>query len=131
VVDYVHEDFTRTDERYDLLLDVASTRSWAESRRVLKPDATHVLVGAPKRSKAFGPLGQVARMFVAGKLRGPQKLVFFVAKINKSDLNDLRVLMDSRKVTPLIDRTYPLDRISEAFDYLGEGHARAKVGVTV
>jgi hypothetical protein len=82
VVDYTREDFTRTGERCDLLFDVAGSRSWSESRRVLKPDAMLVLVGVggPKHGM-FGPLGHIARIIVAGRLRGSQKVTFFVAKL--------------------------------------------------
>jgi NADPH:quinone reductase-like Zn-dependent oxidoreductase len=131
VIDYTQENFTRGPERYDVLFDVASAHPWAEFRRVLKPNGIHVLVGASKHSKMFGPLVQIARMFIASKLRRGPKLVFFIAKIDKEGMNAMRELIESGKVKPVIDRAYPLDQIADAFDYLGEGHARAKVAVTI
>ena len=67
-------------ERYDLMLDVAGSRSWSECTRVLKPHATVVIVGAPKGSRVLGPLGHIIRLRVASLLRGSQKAVFFIAK---------------------------------------------------
>lgn len=130
VVDYRRDDFTRGGERFDLIVDIASTRSWNETRRVLEPDAKLVLVGAPKGRRALGPLRQIARMFVGGRLRGSQKVVFYIAKLTNSDINAMRELLESGKVRTVVDRTYPLSEAADAFRYLGEGHARGKVVVT-
>jgi NADPH:quinone reductase-like Zn-dependent oxidoreductase len=131
VIDYTRQDFTRGEARYDLIFDIASTHSWAESRRVLKPDAKLVMVGAPKGERVLGPLVQIGRMAVAGRLRGSQRVVFFIAKLNKADINVMRELLESGKVKTVVDRTYPLRDARDAFRYLGEGHARGKVVVKV
>jgi NADPH:quinone reductase-like Zn-dependent oxidoreductase len=131
VIDYEREDFTRRDERYDVIVDVASTHSWADSRRVLTPDGKLVMVGAPKGKRALGPLRQIARILLAGRMRGSQTVVFFIAKLNNADLNVMRELLESGKVTTVIDRTYPLSEAADAFRYLGEGHARGKIVVTI
>jgi NADPH:quinone reductase-like Zn-dependent oxidoreductase len=131
VIDYTRDDFTRGDKPYDLILDIASTHSWGEARRVLKPNATLVLVGAPKGKRALGPLRQIARIFLAGRLRGSQKVVFYVAKLTNADINAMRELLESGKVKTVVDRTYPLSEAADAFRYFGEGHARGKVVVTV
>ena len=130
VVDYTREDFTRSDLRYDLLLDVAGSRSWSECRRVLKPQATLVIVGAPKGTRLLGPLSHIAALKLAA-VRGRQKAVFFVAQFNKPDLEVLRDLLETGAVTPVIDRRYALSEIADAFRYLGEGHAQGKIVVTV
>ena len=130
VVDYTREDFTRSGRRHDLLLDVAGSRPWSECRRVLGRDATLVLVGGPKTNPWTGPLGHVAGVRLAS-LRASQKVVFFVAKFTREDFLALRELLESGEVTPVIDRQYPLAEVSAALNYLGEGHARAKVVVTV
>jgi NADPH:quinone reductase-like Zn-dependent oxidoreductase len=130
VVDYTQEDFTRGDERYDLILDIAGSRSWSEYRRVLNPQATLVIVGAPKGGRLLGPLSRVVKLRLAA-LRGSQKVVFFIAKFNKPDMEVLRELLESGKVKPVIDRRYELSEIADAFRYLGEGHCRAKVVITV
>jgi NADPH:quinone reductase-like Zn-dependent oxidoreductase len=130
VIDYTREDFTRSDRRFDLMLDVAGSRSWSEYRRVLTPQATLVIVGAPKGSRLIGPLSHVVKVRLAA-LRSSQKVAFFVAKFNKADMEVLRELLESGKVTPVIDRCYELSEIADAFRYLGEGHCRAKVVITV
>jgi NADPH:quinone reductase-like Zn-dependent oxidoreductase len=131
VIDYTREDFTRSGERYDILLDIANTRSWADSRRVLKANGTMVLVGAPAHGRALGPLGRIVRMFVAGKLRGSQKVVFFVARITKDDMDVLRELIDSGKVKPVVEHRFPLERVAEALERIGTGHTRGKIAITM
>jgi NADPH:quinone reductase-like Zn-dependent oxidoreductase len=130
VIDYTREDFTRSDRRYDLVLDVAGSKSWSQLRRVLTPDATVVIVGAQKR-RVFGPIGHIVRLRVASLLRGSQKAVFFIAKTNRADMEILRELLETGKVKPVVDRRYELADTAEAFRYLGEGHARGKIIVTV
>ena len=129
VIDYTREDFTRTRQRHDLLLDIAGTRSWSEYRRVLTPRATVVIIGGPK-GRVIGPLGHIIGMRLAS-FRASQKVVFFVANFNREDLCVLRELMEAGKVKPVVDRIYPLNRINEAMSYLGTGHARAKIVVTI
>lgn len=129
VIDYTKEDFTRSRQRHDLLLDVAGSRSWWECRRVLKPKATLVLVGGPK-GKVIGPLKHIIKMRLAS-MRASQKVVFFVANFNREDMIVMRELMESGKVKPVIDRTYPLNKINEAMAYLGTGRAKGKIIVTM
>lgn len=129
VIDYTKEDFTRSRQRYDLLLDIAGNRSWSEYRRVLAPRAIVVIIGGPK-GKVIGPLKHIIAMRLAS-LRASQKAVFFVANFNREDLCTLRKLMEAGKVKPIIDRTYSLTKINEAMAYLGTGHARAKIAVTM
>jgi NADPH:quinone reductase-like Zn-dependent oxidoreductase len=130
VVDYTQEDFTRSDRRYDLLLDVAGSRSWSECKRVLRPQATLVIVGGPKSNRLLGPLGSVIEKRVAS-LFGSREAVFFIAKFNKPDMEVLRELLESGKITPAVERRYELAEVADALRYLGEGHARGKVVVTV
>jgi NADPH:quinone reductase-like Zn-dependent oxidoreductase len=100
VLDYTREDFTRTDRRYHLLLDVAGSRPWSACQRVLEPRATLVLVGAPKGSRLLGPLGHIARVSLAS-LRASQKAVFFISKSTPDDLATLRELLEAGTVTPV------------------------------
>jgi NADPH:quinone reductase-like Zn-dependent oxidoreductase len=130
VIDYTREDFTRSDRRYDLIFDVAGSRSWSECRRVLNPQATLVMVGAPKGNRLMGPLSHIVTARLAA-LRGSQKAVFFIAKFNKPDMAVLRELLEAGKVTPVIDRRYALSEVADAFGYLGEGHAQGKIVITV
>jgi NADPH:quinone reductase-like Zn-dependent oxidoreductase len=130
VVDYTREDFTRSDRRYDLMLDIAGSRSWSACRRVLTPKATFVIVGGPKTNRLLGPLGHVMKKLLA-RLVSSRKVVFFIAKFNEADMEALRELLEAGKVTPVMDRSYELGEIADALRYMGEGHCRAKVVLTV
>jgi len=130
VIDYKHEDFTRREERYDLLLDIAGSRSWSECKRVLTRQATFVIVGGPKSNRLLGPLGHLVKVRLAA-VWSSRKVVFFIAKFNKPDMLVLQELLESGKVTSVIDRRYELSEIADAFRYLGEGHAHGKVVITV
>lgn len=130
VIDYTQADFTRSEQRYDLLLDIAGSRSWAEYRRILKPQARFVIVGAPKGNRWIGPLSHVLKVRLAA-WRASQKVLFFIAQFNRADLLVLQELLASGQVTPIIDRQYPLRDLPEAMRYLGAGHAQGKVVITV
>jgi NADPH:quinone reductase-like Zn-dependent oxidoreductase len=130
VVDYTREDFTRSGERYDLMFDNAGSRSWRDCKRVLEPHARVVLVGGQMGGPVLGPLGHVIKSKLAA-LFGSRKAVFFVAKFNSADMQVLRELLEDGKLTPVVDRRYPLSEVADAFRYLGEGHAQGKVVITV
>ena len=131
VVDYKKDDFTTGSERYDLLLDIAGSRSWSDMRRVLKPDATYVIVGGQKGGPLLGPLTHTIGVRMA-TMRVSQRLVlFFIAKLNREDMLVFKELLESGKVKSVIDRSYKLDEISDALGYVLDGHARGKVVVTV
>jgi NADPH:quinone reductase-like Zn-dependent oxidoreductase len=130
VVDYTKEDFTRSGERYDLMLDIAGSRSWSDYKRVLKPEATFVLIGSQKRNRLIGPLSHVIKVRLAS-LRASQKMTFFIAKLTREDLQVMRELIEAGKVTPVVERTYPLSEIADALRYLGEGHAQGKIVITM
>ena len=129
-VDYTCEDFTRGDRRYDLMLDVAGSRSWSECKRVLDREATLVMIGAPNGNRLVGGLAHVAKVRLAGIGSG-RRITFFIAKLEKPDLELLGDLLGSGKVTPAIDRRYPLDEVGDAIRYVEEGHARGKVVLTL
>jgi NADPH:quinone reductase-like Zn-dependent oxidoreductase len=130
VIDYGVEDFTRRSERYPLVFDIAGTRSFSELRRVLEPGASVVVVGGPRANRFLGPIGHVAGSRLRA-LRGSQRATFFLAKFNKADMETLRDLLETGKLTSVIDSTYPLDRIGEALQHMGAGHPRGKIIVTV
>ena len=130
VVDYTQEDFTKLEERHDLMLDIAGSRSFLACRRVLTPEATFVLVGGRMSYRGLGPLPHIAGTVLKSKGRS-QTVTFFVAKITTEDLAFMNELFESGKVRPVIDKTYPLSDAPEALRYLGEGHARGKVVITL
>jgi len=128
VMDYTREDFVRDGQRYDMLFDVAWTHSGSDCRRVLTPNGIHVLAGQSSREKpSILPL--LLAPLVSRFRR--QKLVSYIAKHSNADLVALKELIEAGKVTPIIDRTFPLREVPEAVRYLGEGHPRAKVVITV
>jgi len=126
VIDYTRDDFTRTGQRHDLMVDIAGNRSLAECRRVLTREAVLVGVGGPGKGRPLiRPVGmQLRSPFVS------QTIVFFLAQQRRDDLVALREFLEAGKLTPVIDRTYPLSETAEAMRYLEEGHARGKVVIT-
>ncbi|HXZ27652.1 MAG TPA: NAD(P)-dependent alcohol dehydrogenase [Terriglobales bacterium] len=127
VIDYTRQDFTRGGERYDLLLDNVGNRSLSDCRRVLSPKGICVLAGAPKKPGGFLLRALLAMM---RSRFASQKFVMFIAKINQEDLAVVGDLVETRKMTPVIDRHYSLQEVPEALRYLEEGHARGKVVIT-
>jgi len=128
VIDYAQEDFTRSNERFDIILDNMGNHSLAACRRVLSPRGRCVIIGGPKQISrilvhALGAM--VMSWFVS------QKLGMMVAKVTSEDLNLLAELVQSGRVTPAIDRRYSLRDVPEAVRYLETEHARGKVVITV
>jgi NADPH:quinone reductase-like Zn-dependent oxidoreductase len=130
VVDYTKEDFTKRAERHDLMLDIAGSRSFLACRRALTPEGTFVLVGGRMTYRGLGPLPHMAGTLLKSRGRS-QRVKFFVAKVTSEDLAFLRELFDAGKLKSVIDRTYQLSEAPEALRYLGEGHARGKVVITI
>jgi NADPH:quinone reductase-like Zn-dependent oxidoreductase len=129
-IDYTREDFTRSDERYDLMLDNVGNHSVTACRRVLTPKGVRVATFGSPENTWLGPIGAMLRMAVVSVFVG-QKMIPFSAKVRREDLETLRELIEAGTVTPVIDRTYPLSEAAAAMDYLDEGHARGKVVMTV
>jgi NADPH:quinone reductase-like Zn-dependent oxidoreductase len=130
IFDYTRDDFARSGERYDVLFDNAGNRSWQSMRRALASNGTVVLVGGPRNKRMVGPLGHVARAKLAATL-DRRRAVFFIAKPNPDDLAALRELIESGKVRPMIEQCYDFAHIGEAMRRLDDGHARAKIVVTI
>ena len=129
VVDYTGEDFAQSGRRYDLVLDLVSNRSLSDLRRALSPKGTLVLSGGGG-GRLLGPLP----LILGALVRSPfvsQRMLTFLAKVHRESLVDLMELIEAGKVTPVIDRTYPLSEAPAAIRYLEAGHARGKVIITV
>lgn len=124
VIDYTKEDFTLGSERYDVILDNVASHSLRDTRRVLTPDGLHV------PSSGHAGMGWVIAAALTGMFVRRQAPVF-VAATNTETLLELNELIEAGKVTPLIDRTYPLRDTAAAFAYLDRGHARGKVVIEV
>jgi NADPH:quinone reductase-like Zn-dependent oxidoreductase len=131
VIDYTKEDFTKTDQLYDLVVDNVGNRSMSECRRVLKPKGTFVLVGGGGANEQglIGPMVKPIKLMLVSPFVS-QKLGMILAELNHDDLALLADLMQSGKVKPIIDRTYKLSDVSDAIRYVEQGHARGKVIIT-
>jgi NADPH:quinone reductase-like Zn-dependent oxidoreductase len=129
VIDYTREDFTRSGRLYDVVLDNAGNHPLSACRRVLSPKGVWVMVGGPYR----GAIPLLARVIGAAgsSLFSSRKVRLVPARRSQADLAILRDLMETGKVTPVIDRVYPLSEAADAVRYLEEGHARGKVVVAV
>jgi NADPH:quinone reductase-like Zn-dependent oxidoreductase len=130
VIDYTREDFTQGAQRYDLIVDIVGTHGLLEYKRVLNPHGIYVMIGSTDPGKWFGWLadpfeGLMLSPFVS------QKFAMMLADLNKDDLVTLGALMQSGKVTAVIDRRYKLSETPAALRYLEAGHARGKVVLTV
>jgi NADPH:quinone reductase-like Zn-dependent oxidoreductase len=130
VVDYTREDVIRSGRTYDVIFQLAGTRSPSECRRALTAKGTLVLSSGESDGRWIGPLGRVVKAALLSPFVG-QRLVTFEARSSRQDLKVLGELIEAGTVTPVIDRTYPLIEVSEAIRYLEEGHAQGKVVVTV
>ena len=132
VIDYTKEDFTKTDQRYDMLYDLVGNHSFSERREILTPNGICVLAGVGGAGIHPGSWGRMIGNFWNAFLSNfsKQKFPFYIAKLTKDDLNVLRELMQSGKVSPVIDRTYKINETQAAVRYLEEGHARGKVVIT-
>ena len=129
VVDYTTGDFTRGSSRYDLILDLVGNHSVSACRRALEAHGK-LLLSSGGRSNWVGPMGQILGASVVSRFAS-QKLFAFTAHVTTEDLLALKNVAESGKVTPVIDRTYPLSEGPDAMRYLEAGHARGKVVIAV
>src|SRR5829696_4428783 len=130
VIDYTQEDFAEGERRYDLILDIGGNSSLSRLRRALASRGTLVIVGGEGGGRWLGGTDRQLRAMMLSPFVG-QKLGTFVNKENHEDLLVLKELIEAGKVTPVVDRTYPLGAVPEAIRYLEAGHARGKVVITV
>jgi NADPH:quinone reductase-like Zn-dependent oxidoreductase len=130
VVDYTREDFADGRNRYDVILDIAGERPLSHLRRALAPEGTLVIVGGEGGGRWLGGTDRQLR----AQLLSPfvrQKLGTWISTERAEDLETLRELLEAGKVTPIVDRTFPLSEVPEAIRYLREGRAAGKVVITV
>ena len=130
VIDYTRTDITNTGHRYDVILDTGGHRSLRHLRRALTPRGTLVIVGSETGGRWLGGIDRLLRAAIISPFVG-QKLATLTCSENAQDLIVLTELIESGKVTPVVDRTYPLSETHAAIRYMTEGHARGKVVVTV
>jgi len=130
VIDYTQTDFTQGDTHYDVILDNVGNHSYFALADVTTPTGVIVTVGGQKSNPWLGPIQRIVwRMVVAPFI--DQELPFFIAKVNPEDLAVLAGWASEGKLRTVIDRRYPLEQTGAALEYLGLGHARGKVVITV
>ena len=133
VIDYTKEDFTNGAQRYDLIFDLIGNHSFSERRRILNPNGICVMAGvggAGWHDDFAKRLGGELTAYVASRFVS-QKFIAYIAEFNKKDMTVLADLMQSGKVTPVIDKTYKLNETPDALRYLEQGHARGKVVINL
>ncbi len=126
VIDYTKEDFTKDGQRYDLILAANGYHPIAAYQRALTPKGVYVMAG--------GSTAQIFQALLMGRWmseKGGRKMGAVTARLNQQDFMILTELLEAGKVIPVIDRCYPLDEVPDAMRYLGEGHARGKIVITM
>jgi NADPH:quinone reductase-like Zn-dependent oxidoreductase len=130
IIDYTREDLASDGQRYDLILDIGGNRSLSHLRQALAPKGTLVIIGGEGGGRWTGGFDRALRAFMLSPVVG-QRLRGLVSKETSDDLVVLTKLIEAGKVTPVVDRIYPLSEVPEAVRYLEAGHARGKVVITV
>jgi len=129
VIDYTKEDFTKSGQRYDVMLDNVGNRSLSECRSVLNPQGKYVMIGG-ESGRWIDPLPRMVAAQLMARFVS-QEMGMMLAHVRKEDLATLGDLMQSGKVTPVIDRRYRLSEVPAAIRYLEQGHARGKVVISL
>jgi NADPH:quinone reductase-like Zn-dependent oxidoreductase len=130
VIDYTQNDFTTSNQRYDLILDCVGNHSFSACRRILNPDGRCVMIGAPHDASMMGLLAQMVTALLLSPFVS-QKAVMFIAKSSQDDLTLLGELIATDKLKPVIDSRYSLSDAPDAVRQVEEGHARGKVIITL
>jgi NADPH:quinone reductase-like Zn-dependent oxidoreductase len=130
VIDYTQEDFTKSGQRYDILLDLIANHSLSACRRIINPKGICITAGGSAGRWMVRPIARSITALVLSRLVG-QKFIGFLARPSKEDLTIMHNLMKAGKVTPVIDKLYNLSQVPAAIRYLEAGHARGKVVITV
>lgn len=129
VVDYTNQDFTKSSQQYDVIVDNVGNHSLSDLTRVLAPGGRYVMVGG-RSGRWLAPLPRVAALVVRSKFTG-KDLRFFISQLNQADLTTLRDLLAAGQIVPVIDRRYALSEVANAIEYLETGRARGKVIVVI
>ncbi len=127
VIDYTREDFTKNGQQYDLILAVRKSRPVWAIKRALGPQGIYVSTASPSISRLFQEYLIGPRIFK----NGDKKIAVIITKVEQKDLMFLKEIIEAGKVRPVIDRTFPLSEVPEAFRYYAKGHARGKVVITI
>jgi NADPH:quinone reductase-like Zn-dependent oxidoreductase len=129
VIDYTKDDFTDTGQRYDVILDMPGNRGLLTMRRLLEPGATYVMIGGPK-GRWISPVPTLFTIKLVSVF-GRRRMTFGLERTSAEDLEQMADWMSTGQVRSVIDRNYKLAEAADAIAYIGEGHARGKVVVTI
>jgi NADPH:quinone reductase-like Zn-dependent oxidoreductase len=129
VIDYTQADYTENGQQYDAIIDMVGNHSLSANREVLKPEGVFVIIGGAKGNWLGPLLGPVKAMLYSPFVS--QEFALLLARMSKDDLQFLGDLMRSGKMTPVIDRSYPLSEVPAAIRYSEEGHARGKIVISM
>jgi NADPH:quinone reductase-like Zn-dependent oxidoreductase len=127
VIDYTQEDFTKSGQRYDLILAANGYHSLSDYKRALGPKGIYVMTGGSSMAALF----QAMLLGPWISMTGSKKMGNLMAKLNQKDLGCMKDLLEAGKVVPVIEKRYPLSEVADAIQYLEEGHAKGKVVITV
>ncbi len=134
VIDYTREDFTRRGERYDLIFDVASNLSFADCKRVLTPKGLYILIGhdhfGDGAGRVFGSMPRLFKLVALSLFDSHLPRADFSIPGKKEIMAILTAFLEAGKLTPIIDRTYPLSEVPEAMRYMQSGSAKGKIIIT-
>lgn len=135
VIDYAREDFTRSGERYDLILDIASNRSWPDCRRALTPEGSYVLIGhdhfGASNNRWIGTMGRFLKLLMLSPF---DRRIPGVRSFKDPEADPLAIvigMIDAGAITPVVDSTYPLSEVREAIHHMEAGQALGKIVITV
>lgn len=129
VIDYTRDDFAENERHYDVVLDAVGNRPLSACRRILRTGGRYVAIAGPD-GPILGPIARYIRIVVASRLVN-EDLRFFFARPDLDDLVYLRDLLANGSITPVLDKTYPLDRAPDALQHLEQGHARGKIIISM
>jgi NADPH:quinone reductase-like Zn-dependent oxidoreductase len=124
VIDYTAEDFTKDEQEYDVVLDSVGKSSFRQCKRLLRPDGIYI-------SSELGPLAQNPFLALIAPLHGGKKVMFPIPKHDQLMVLYFKELIESGEFKPVIDRTYPLDRIVEAYRYVETGQKTGNVVISI
>jgi NADPH:quinone reductase-like Zn-dependent oxidoreductase len=130
VIDYTKDDFTKSEQKYDLILDNVGNHPFAEVRRIMRPKGVFVIVGAPSDGNWIGPMSAAIKAVLYSPFVS-QEFNMMLADLTPSDLTWTADQLQAGKVKSVIDRRYGLSEVPSAIAYLEEGHARGKVVITM
>ena len=130
VVDYTTTDFTESERRYDLIIQLAGPQPPSACRRVMTPQGTLLVMSGDAPGRWFGPVGRILKALVQSAFVS-QKMTLFTVEPNADDLAFLAQLIEEERVAPVVEMSLPLAEVAKGIEYVEQGHTRGKVAISV